>query len=405
MTRHYSIRDFFRQMPNALLARYFHTRGVFAYMDVSTLKETAPEELMGAWHYLPDAQRGEMEADFREVFELSTENGFKAILEEAEWHLQKDTDARDAFVEKLSALSNHYERAMVTFLDHRSYWRGALHFHHADGLSHWRKRKNLPHVAAAVDTASLHELAAQIRSYFHKTEGRGNNCVVEPFRRGEDDYFFAYPEDYSQQAVEWVDGEFGRRPHNPAFEIIFVFSSKDGTLDLHFRGAGKAVEPLQTMFAQTILKLDALPPDPKDSRVYDLAPMRTRGFSFSYPADSGIKSVAIRKIRLASRVKKGDRITVEANATADQSGVHALLEKIGLSVPLNMYDVSQVELVATVEGVAGKPSKRFTFRITHPNSCSLKYDDVGLTLREMLEASGIEPKDVVECEASSVEKQ
>ena len=30
MTRHYSTRDFFRQMPNRLLARYFEARGVLA---------------------------------------------------------------------------------------------------------------------------------------------------------------------------------------------------------------------------------------------------------------------------------------------------------------------------------------------------------------------------------------
>lgn len=392
-------------MPNILLARYFASRGVFGDLDFSTMKETTHDELIGAWHYLPDAQRGEMEADFREVFELSTETGFQAIVDEAEWHLREDSDARDAFVEKLSALSNHYERAMVTLLDHRAYWRGALRFHHADGLSYWRKRKNFPQVTAAVDATSLQELADQIRTYFHKAEGRGNNCIVEPFRRGELDYYFAYPEDYSQKAVEWVDGEFGRRPHNPAFEIIFVFSSKDGSLDLNHRGSKKAIEPLQTMFANTILKLEELPPDPKDSRVYDLWPIRSKNFSFQYGADSGIKDVAVRKIRLSSRVKKGDRITLEADVVGDKGGVHALMDKISQAVPLDQFSVTQVEVVATVEAADDKPPKQFTFRITHPNSCSLKYDDVGMKLREMLEASGIEPKDVGDGEPASAENQ
>lgn len=40
-----------------------------------------------------------------------------------------------------------------------------------------------------------------------------------------------------------------------------------------------------------------------------------------------------------------------------------------------------------------KPSKSVTIRITHPNSCSLKYDDMDLKLREMLAASGIEPRE------------
>lgn len=41
---------------------------------------------------------------------------------------------------------------------------------------------------------------------------------------------------------------------------------------------------------------------------------------------------------------------------------------------------------------ADKPAKAVTIRITHPNSCSLKYDELDLKLRAMLEASGIEPK-------------
>jgi len=64
----------------------------------------------------------------------------------------------------------------------------------------------MKHRPAAVDDVSIEQLEAQIRNYFHRTEGRGNNCVVEPYRRGELDYFFAYPEDYSQQSIEWVEG-------------------------------------------------------------------------------------------------------------------------------------------------------------------------------------------------------
>jgi len=52
-----------------------------------------------------------------------------------------------------------------------------------------------------------------------------------------------------------------------------------------------------------------------------------------------------------------------------------------------------VELVASVVMDADKPAKTVTIRITHPNSCSLKYDELDLRLRDMLEASGIEPKE------------
>ena len=100
----------------------------------------------------------------------------------------------------------------------------------------------------------------------------------------------------------------------------------------------------------------------------------------------------MKKLRLSSRVKKGDRIPLEADAAGNPNAVYELLAQLGRAVPLHLYHVTQVELVASVITDASKPPKRVTIRITHPNSCSLKYDDLDLSLRDMLHASGIEPK-------------
>ncbi|HEV3116218.1 MAG TPA: hypothetical protein VGY58_04145 [Gemmataceae bacterium] len=70
MARHYSTKEFLRQMPNALLARYFQTRGLFGDLDFSAMKETKPDELFTAWLYLPDGQRNKMDAEFRDIFEF-----------------------------------------------------------------------------------------------------------------------------------------------------------------------------------------------------------------------------------------------------------------------------------------------------------------------------------------------
>ena len=394
MARHYSTMNFFRQMPNALLARYFQGRQVFAGLDFAAMMETKLDALFAAWLALPDGQRNAMDAEFRGVFEMSCEKGFRAIIDQATDQLSENDFT--AFTEGMSALPNHYERAMITFLDHNTCWKGATRFYHADTLSYWRKRKHLSHQTADVGDASIQQLAELLRNYFHHTEGRGKNCEVETFRRGELDYFFAYPEDYSQQSIEWVEGAFGQRPHNPAFEVIYVYSKKEGSLDLNFCGSSKAIEPLQAMFATAILKLRELPPDPKDARVYDLAPLLQKSFDFIPTVGSGIGDVTVKKLRISSRVKKGDRITLEADTSQNPDAVYALLEQIGKSIPLNMYNITQVELAASIVVDADKPAKLVTIRITHPNSCSLKYDETGLKLRDMLEASGIEPKEPVE---------
>ncbi len=363
-------------------------------VDFAALPESKPDILFSHWLDLTETQRSSMDAEFRDIFELSCEKGFRAIIDEAQWHLRDDLGELTKLIENLAALSNHFERAMVTYLDHHRYWKGATRFYHADMLPYWRKRNHMLHEPAAVDSASINDLANLIRNYFHHTEGRGNNCVVEPFRRGNLDYFFAYPEDYSQQSIEWVNGTFDKRPHNPAFEVVFVYSQKDGSLDLNFRGSAKAVEPLQGMFAQTILKLDELPPNPKDKRVYDLSPLLKKNFEFTYELGSGIEQVAVQKLRLSSSMKKGDRITLEADTADNRNAVYELMEKMKSALPMHMYNVTQAELSVTLSANGDKAPKVVKVRITHPNSCSLKYEEMDLKLREMLSTSGLEPREI-----------
>ena len=57
MAHHHATRDFFRQMPNQLLARYFHARGVFDDLDIAALPEPQPDALWAAWLTLDDPQR------------------------------------------------------------------------------------------------------------------------------------------------------------------------------------------------------------------------------------------------------------------------------------------------------------------------------------------------------------
>ena len=408
MSRHYTNRTFFRQIPNALLARYLERNEVLGDLDFGAMPEAKVDALFDAWMELPEKSRREMDAEFQEIFALSCEKGWRAIIDEAAWHLKGEADGEEstataaeeeahaAFVEKLAALEGHHERAMVTFLDHNELWKGATMFCEADQLPYWRKRKNMPRQPAATDEASVGELARLIGNYFHHVEGRGKNCVVEVLRRGSRDYYFAYPEDFSQRGIEWVDGEFDERPHTPAFQVVYVYSQEEGELDLNFRGSHKAVEPLQAMFVAAILKVDELPPDPKDVRIYDLDPLKRRDFEFIRSPESGIEYAAVKKLRLASWARQGDRITLESDSKNHPTAIHDLLEEIERAVSMDLYHVTQVEIGVEIVTERSERPKKLTIRLTHPNSCSLKYDEVDLRLRAMLEASGIEPKEPAE---------
>ena len=60
---------------------------------------------------------------------------------------------------------------------------------------------------------------------------------------------------------------------------------------------------------------------------------------------------------------------------------------------MQYFNVTRVDFQASVVVDPDKPPKPVNFHVTHPNSCSLKYDDVGRLLRQMLEQSEIEPKE------------
>lgn len=105
MARHDSTRDFLRQMPNALLARYFREQGLFGDLDFTAMKEGSPDALFAAWLKRPDTERNTMEVEFREVFDLCCDKGFLAIHDEARWPLRDTPEALVQLVDRECCLS------------------------------------------------------------------------------------------------------------------------------------------------------------------------------------------------------------------------------------------------------------------------------------------------------------
>jgi hypothetical protein len=391
MAHQYQPRRFFRNAPNRLLQQYFSSHKALEEVDFGALTETQVDPIYEAWLKLPEDVRNETEQDLQEIDELATEAGSKAILDEARWHGEE-------LAEQFASLTGFHEHAFWTILERPKYWRGALAFHHADLVpaSYWRKRKNLPRHRASSDTASIRQLEQNLSHYFHTIQGRGQNCKVDCYRRNDLDYFF--PEDYAQASIEWEGKEFRRRPHHPAFEIIFVYAQNDGTLDIS--GDRKPVPDLQAIYADAILK-EELGPDEKDERVYDLNPLRSRQFQFVYEPGSGIADVAVKKLRVKVR-GKSERIILEADPSYHRQAVYDLLGKVTKAVQLSQMAITQVGIKVTF---AHTPSSRKagtrSFDINWPNSCSLKHDRRDLVIRKLLADSGIEPREPAEDDSAA----
>ncbi len=387
MSKQYQPKSFFRQSPNRFLRQYFAAHNVLIDVDFGELTETQIEPIYDAWLALPEETRKAMEQDFQEIVELATEGGSKAILDEADWHGE---DLAPQFAE----LGGFHEHAFWTFLEHPKCWRGALVLNHADNVpgSYWRKRKNLPDKPADVSDETVRKLEQALGGYFHTTQGRGKECKVDCFKRDERDYFFAYPEDYARADPEWQRGEFKRLVRHPAFEIIFVYSQLERTLDIYIPGDRKVIPDLQAKFAEIILQAN-LGPDEKDERVYNLTPLKSRQFQFEFAPESGIADVAVRKLRFKIFGTK-EQITLEADPTQNKHAVFDLLDKVTKGIPSGQIAINQVGFKVTfAQAPSSRKASTRSFDIGWPNSCSLKHDGRDNMIRKMLADSGIEPQE------------
>jgi len=389
MSRNFAVPQFFRQMPNQLLQRYFARHGLFNDLDFQKMKQRSVEPLVAAWEALPEDRRRALEPQLREIFDLASQKGTLAIIDEAKWQVAQGKSLDVGLVDKLSKMKSHFERAMTVFLDHPNFWKGATRFYRADSLSRWKKRSGFPSTAACLDREIRPVFAAEIGRWFRESQGRGRQCIVEVLRRDDRDYFFAYPEDFADQSLEYVNTQLKPRANNPAFEVVFVWLQKEGALEVNTKGGPKVIAAMQELFARHILKLDGLPPIPKNRKEYELGALKRPAFSFVFQPTDGIEEVWVRRLRYSSCSRDGDRVTFEAATDENRNGVHDLIKRLNPIMPADQWYISEATISARFAPDGDRPAKTMTFHLTH-DTCSLKHDELGLRLHAVLAASKIE---------------
>jgi hypothetical protein len=381
----YSHKQFFRNIGNTYLARYFEHHHIDIDLDLAELTKKDTDSIFVAFSQLNEDMQAKVEADFQNVDALATDGGITALVDESDYH--KDP----SFSADIAKIEGMHNKAMWAYLERNAYWLGASRFLHADNVSYayWRKRHIPLNTPPHVDETDITRLESAISEYFYEKEARGKNCKVEVYQRYNKEYFFAYPEDFARSGVEWVENQLSTESRHPAFEIIFVYCEDDGSLDIYAPRNTKAVPALQSLFARAILKINKLEKSKKDDRVYDLNPIKKPSFEFEIEPDCGVEEIIVTQMRvLLSSGEQGRSITVKANATKDSQAVFKLLESLNLPP----YFVTQVSMKAILTTPAGERTNSKAITITYPNGCGLSHSGIDLTIRNILAKSGIEPK-------------
>lgn len=389
MARRFNLLGFLRSAPNALLQEYFRQRELLSDFSWDGRKERNVEEIREAIVDLDPRVQDDVTADFQELRLRAKDGGFvKAILDEARYH-GIDPDLPRRFEE----MNSHLERAFWTFLHRKDiYWDGAHVIWKVDKVTNanqWTTRPGLPQRPGPVDEGVVADLQQTLIEHF-KSEARGRRCQVEAYRRGGEEIFYAYPEDYKQTVSEYVGEKLEPKTVQPAFEIIFRHVDAEGRLDIHVEGDTVAPAILQVMFARAVLKEEIEEEYDEAQPTYELQPLLSRYFTFTWPDDVEIEGVVIKSLRLQIESERWQRVTVEADPIGRHEAVYDLLDRVTRELPGPLLTIDQVHLSVQFKRRPGdrrKPTRSVI--ITAPHTCRMIWDDRGEQVSRMLAASKI----------------
>jgi len=397
MSRQYHLRSFLRDAPHAFLRRYLAEKGVGSELDWDALGEMDFDPIFEAIQAASDDVRAEIEADFREIDAMATEGGVKTIIQEARFP-RHGIDLAAEF----GAAEGHHERVFWAFLEHPRVFQVASEFYRADNLPgrSWRKRRNLPERGPLIDQPSRQRLKEAISEHYRKREGRGHACEVEHYRRDDRLYWFVYPQDYAGTSIEYdEEGRFNRRTRRPAFELVFIHSAADRSLDLFAPGSSrKTVEDLQKIWADAVLGGELGEPG-KAGVVYELNPLKRRDFQLDFDPADGIEEVRLSRLRLSVKGRKrseedaNPRIMLEVNARKNPEAIYDLLDEVldEQRISLDRVNVTQARFQFVFRSSRRRGgTETLSFDVTWPNLCSLKYDPKHEIARAYLKRWGID---------------
>lgn len=390
MSKDFDPRRFLQRAPNAMLRRYFAVRDLLPDLDWEQLTETRVEPLYQAWLAMPPESRDESLVDFREIDLLGDEGGKIAILDEALFHPDRQT-VLTAFGE----LEDFHACAFWTFLERPELWRGAVRFADADNKPkrYWRQRNNMPSLVGAITKATAQRLEAALSELLFRKQARGHRCYVEPYRRDEHEYFFAYPLDHRQSDLELLDGEFRKRARSPTFEIIFMFDPKGRSLRTWWRGNAKLIPDLEVAFSQAVLGKEIDRVKQKDTRIYDLTPLLNRNFQFQRETQWAISDVVVCGLKVRILGEHEATIDLAVPSSSGRYAVYDHFDRLFASIPRTKLRLMRASIKVSFSAVPGLGPKHRKFDVSWPNSCSLQNEGRDLIIQQMLSASGIEPQE------------
>jgi hypothetical protein len=374
------------------LAEFFAHHGTFDNgIERAWLEDpaTKPEDILTAYHRLPQSLTKIMGYEFRNAFELGTAEGMQIILGEC---TARGIDLADS--ENIEGL---LERALWFSMRYPDVWEAAIRFAQADAVKggrSWVKRSGIAQRVPDVSEEAKSLLCGALSEFFLNKEGRGHRAEVDHLSRADGgEYFFVYLSDFPDAKHCYdEDGRLKRVVQRPSFEVIFAFHPNDGVLELFSKGGKKTVPSLQNIFARTILHTE-LPPE-SGRQEYALNMLLDPDMSFPTDPEDGIERVAVHALE-CHVLGRPDNFRMSFRTPVDEgrSSIHDVLDNdlAQNRVSRATLDVRKARLCFYFANTTGR-SKTMKVNINLPNTSDLKSkrEDMARIGRKYLQRWGID---------------
>lgn len=366
MTRPYSLRNFFRLIPDPLLHRLFEQLRL-PHMPAD-VDGNGVDTLHRAWLALPARQREQAESVFRDIDDMATEEAVRALIEDSRF---SGTD----LTEEVGRQDGLHAKAVSAYLNYPEPFADTLRFVQADILPgrYWRKRGGLPHQQPDLSAEAVAALQAGFSGYYRENQARGDRCTVEHYlRAGRQHYVFIFLDDYVGTYVGHDGGRLVRRPQRSAFENVFVFDPDAGTLEAYAQGDKRLHNELMQIFCRTVLKQD-LPPEEPRRPPYRLNLLKSRDVALATDPEDDIAEVRVRSLRLSVLGSKR-RVTLEGDPNRGLQDVYDMLDQYiaAKQLPPALFNVTQATFQFRFRHTGQGRQRSMTFDVSFPDSCNLK---------------------------------
>lgn len=367
MARHYAPKAVLRQLPLHLIRSFLARDGITTGPAWEALTDGDATALYAAWRDLPPGDREAVELMLRQVHEMASEAAVRGMIAEA---FHRGHNIADA----LATVEGHHAKALWVLIHH------GPSFHTARQLlaaafpngRFWNLTAGFNGTHYDATPGALQELRNAV-TVLYREQGRGHRCTPETYERNGCLYVFLYLDNYTEtHTAHNPHGNLTRTPIRPAFEVVYVYNTAAGTLDMYAHGDAKWREALRDRFCRHILHREA-PSTASSRRSYRLSGLIDRRFPLPIDPARGILGAIVRRLRLTTVDDTSQFVTLETKIKSTTSVYDMLDRHFPLpQFPRHTILVNQVTFTVHHCPFGTDRVRTMSFDVSHPNACNLK---------------------------------